>query len=482
MSQRGPMSALAAAAIAAALGLCALTSCSLAPRYAVPSAPAAAPRYSRAGGDWKLARPADKIPRGPWWRRFGDTRLDALEARVASSNQDIKASFARLMQARAETRIARAGLLPQISATAGATRARTSINSPRFPATAAPVANDFSLQGDLSYQIDAWGRIRNSVLEARAGEQASADDLATLELSIRATLAIDYFTLRGEDAQIALLDGTVAEYARALTLTRNLYRGGDAVAADVAQARAQLESARTAAADMRLARAQSADAIATLVGANPTVFRIPADPLPLGAKPPPVDPGLPSTLLERRPDIAAAERRVAAANAAIGVARAAYFPVFDLVATVGLDSASAASWLQASSRMWSLGAAGALSVFDAGLHRAESAAAHARYDELVADYRSTVIGAYQDVEDQLAALAMLARESHSESAAVAATRIAMHQAGYRYQAGIATYLEVASTETAALQARAAAITIETRRLNASVSLIEALGGGWRDSH
>jgi len=455
----------------------AVSACSLAPRYRVPAAAPAPPRYA-AQGAWRRARPADTAPRGPWWRRFGDPTLDALENRVAGANQNVQAAYARLMQARAQTRIARAGLFPQLGAAAAASRSRTSRNSPRFPANAAADSNNFDVEGDLSYELDLWGRIRSGLSAARASQQASAADLATMALSMHAELAIDYFSLRSEDAQESLLDGTVEDYARALRLTQNLYRGGDAASTDVAQARAQLETARTAAADIRLRRAQTLHAIAVLVGANPSAFHLAANPRPLRS-PPRIDPGLPSSLLERRPDIAAAERRVAAANAAIGVARAAYFPVFDLAAAAGLDSAQASNWLQASSRMWSLGASGVLSVFDAGLRRAQSAQAQARYDELVADYRNTVIGAYQEVEDDLAALAMLREESVSEAAAVAATAEAARQARFRYQDGAATYLEVAATQTAALQARQSEVSIETRRLAASVDLIEALGGDWR---
>ena len=457
-----------------------LAACTLAPRYHAPTAPPAASTYGT-GGAWAPARPADAVPRGAWWTRFGDARLDRLEARVGAHNQDIQAAFARLMQARDATRVARAGLWPQINAVAAADRSRISTNAPRLASTVKPVSNNFDVEGDLSYELDLFGRIQSGVNAARAGEQASAADLATLDLAMRAEAAVDYFSLRGEDADIALLDSTVAADARSLALTRNLYRGGAAAAVDVAQARGQWETARTAAAEARLQRALTLHALALLAGANPTTFQLAPRPLPVDAKPPPIDPGLPSTLLERRPDVAAAERRVAAANAQIGVARAAYFPLFNLAAAIGADSASAATWLTAPSRIWSLGATGVLSVFDAGAHRAQSAAAHARYDELVADYRNTVIGAYRDVEDNLAALAALRQEAVSESAAVDATATALSQARYRYKAGVTTYLEVATAETAALQARSAAVAIATRRLAAGVRLIEALGGGWRDA-
>jgi NodT family efflux transporter outer membrane factor (OMF) lipoprotein len=277
-----------------------------------------------------------------------------------------------------------------------------------------------------------------------------------------------------------LLDQTVADYAQSLQLTQNLYSGGAAAIADVAQAQAQLETARTQAADIRLQRAQTEHAIAVLLSENPSAFHLEPNPLPLELTPPPIDPGLPSSLLERRPDVAAAERRVAAANAQIGVARAAYFPVFSLAAAAGFDSTHSSTWLNAPSRLWSLGpAAGVLTLFDAGRHRAQTAQAKAIYDEQVADYRGTVLTAYQEVEDNLAALRQLQQESVSEAAAVTATAKALQQAQYRYKAGLVTYLEVATNENALLQAQLSNVTIQTRRMSASVLLVKALGGGWQ---
>jgi NodT family efflux transporter outer membrane factor (OMF) lipoprotein len=258
-----------------------------------------------------------------------------------------------------------------------------------------------------------------------------------------------------------------------------LFKGGAAAQTDVDQAQAQLESARTQAAEIALARSQTEHAIALLVGENPTGFHIDALPLPPDTLPPRLDPGLPSTLLERRPDVAAAERRVAAANAEIGVARAAYFPVFDLAAAIGFDSQNTSTWLNAPSKTWSVGPSGLLTVFDAGRHRAQSAQAHAQYDEQVANYRNTVLTAFQEVEDNLAALRRLEEESVSEAAAVTATARALEQAQHRYKSGLVTYLEVSSTETTALQAQLTQLSILNRRMSASVLLIRALGGGWR---
>jgi len=455
-----------------------LTACSFAPAYKTPDSVPPANVYKESG-DWKAAQPLDNQSRGAWWTLFQDPQLDALEARVDDANQDLKAAFARLQQARAATRIARADLFPTLKIGSLATRSRTSANSPRFPPGTEPVGNNFDLEADLSYELDVWGRVRNTVSSARASQQASAADLATLNLSIHAELAADYFTLRAQDAGQVLLDRTVADYAQSLQLTQNLYAGGAAAIADVAQAQAQLEAARTQAADIRLLRAQTEHAIAVLLGENPSAFHAMPNPLPADLVPPPIDPGLPSVLLERRPDVAAAERRVAAANSQIGVARAAYFPVFSLAAAAGFDSTNSSTWLNAPSRLWSVGPAGVLTVFDAGRHRAQAAQAVAIYDEQVADYRTTVLTAYQEVEDNLAALRQLQQESVSEAAAVTATALALQQAQYRYKGGLVTYLEVSATESISLQAQLSYVTIQLRRMTASVLLVKALGGGWQ---
>jgi len=461
-----------------ALGLSsALTACSFAPRYAAPAVQTAPPVYQEMDG-WKTAQPADSVHRGSWWEIFGDPQLSALEARVTAANQDLKAAFARLQEARAATRIARAAFFPTVTAGPTVTRSHTGPNAPSYNGTLGPMVDDFSLQADLSYELDVWGRIRNSVAAAGASERASAADLATLDLALHAELAGDYFTLRSQDAQVELLDHTVTDYEQALMLTRTLYEGGAGLISDVDQAQAQLETARTQAADMRLMRSQSQHAIAALIGESASSFKL--EPLPLDARlaPPAIDPGLPSALLERRPDVAAAERRVASANAQIGIARAAYFPVFSLAAAGGFESTQTANWLTVPSRLWSLGPQALLTVFDGGLHRAQSAAAHATYDEQVANYRSTVLTAYQEVEDNLAALHELERESVSQAAAVEATAGALEQAQNRYQGGISTYLEVVVSENAALAARLTAASIQLRRLTASVLLVKALGGGW----
>jgi len=466
--------------VLAVLGLgAALAGCSLAPHYQRPTTASPPAAYQESAG-WTLATPADAIPRGSWWTVFHEPALDALEAQASDANQNLKAAFASLQQARAQTRIAQAGLFPSVSADASASRNRVSENSPTFVPGKPALYSDFILGGELSYEIDLFGRVRNTVSGARASEQATAGDVAALELSLHAELASDYFALCGLDEQQQLLDHTVADYAKALQLTENLYHGGAAAIADVQQATAQLETARTQAEDTRLRRAQTAHAIAVLVGQQASNFRLEPHPLLPGVLPPAIDPGLPSQLLERRPDVAAAERRVAAANAQIGVARAAYFPVFSLTGSAGLESVSASDWLTAPSRFWSIGPQGLLTVFDAGLHRAQSAAAHAAYEQQVANYRNSVLTAFQDVEDNLAALRRLEQEGVSEAAAVAATQGALDQANYRYQGGLVTYLEVVSTENAALSAQLAAVDIQVRRITASVLLIKALGGDWNE--
>ena len=466
-----------AASLAAAV-LGALSGCSLSPRYQRPSVPAAPDAYKEAG-EWKLATPADGRPRGRWWTMFNDQALDDLETQVTEANQSLRAALARLEQARAETRIARAASFPTLTAEASATRQRTSLNAPTYAPGRPTTSNVFIAEGVLGYELDLFGRVRNTVAGARASEQASAGDVAALDLSVHAELASDYFTLRGLDLQQQLLDRTVADYAKALQLTENLYRGGAAAIADVQQAQAQLETARTQAEDTRLRRARTEHAIAVLIGREPSDFTLP--PRAEGAELPVPDlaPGLPSQLLERRPDVAAAERRVAAANAAIGVARAAYFPVFSLLGTAGVESTAASDWISAPNRFWSVGPQALMTLFDAGAHAAQSAAAHAAYDEQVANYRGTVLTAFQEVEDGLAALRQLQRESVSQAAAVTATQGALDQANLRYKGGLVSYLEVVSTENAALAARLAAVDIGIRRTNAAVLLVKALGGDWQ---
>ncbi len=457
-----------------------LAGCSLAPHYTRPATPEPPPAYKETAG-WKIATPSDAVPRGQWWKQFEDPQLDALEDELAAANQSLKAALARLEQARAQTRIARAAWFPTLTAQASATRGETSTYAAGYVPGKSRTGDSFIAGADLSYEVDLFGRIRNTVAGARATEAATAGDVAALNLALHAELASDYFSLRGLDRQQELLDRTVADYARALALTQNLYHGGAAAIADVQQAQTQLETARTQAEDTRLRRAQTEHAIAVLTGNEASSFNVPARAGATQFPTPVVDPGLPSQLLERRPDVAAAERRVAAANAAVGVARAAYFPVFSLAGSAGAQGTSSSNWFSAPSQFWSLGPQALFTVFDAGVHAAQSAAAHAAYDEQVANYRGTVLSAYQDVEDNLAALRQLQREEVSQAAAVEAAQGALQQANLRYQGGIVTYLEVVTTENAALAAQLAAVDIQVRRVNATVLLVKALGGDWRET-
>jgi NodT family efflux transporter outer membrane factor (OMF) lipoprotein len=451
--------------------------CSFAPPYKVPDAPAPPPQYKELG-DWKIAQPRDDEPRGAWWTLYNDAQLDELEGKIPA-NLTLKAAFARLEQARAQYRIARADLFPSITGDPYATRERVSSNAPRSLPGYPTLLNDFLVGADFSYEIDLWGRVRNEVASAKASRQASAADYALMELSVRAQLAQDYFNLRSDDAQSELLDKTVGDYERSLKLTTDLFNGGAAALADVAQAQAQLDNARTQAADIKLQRAQVEHAIAVLVGENPASFSLPFNALPIDVVPPAVDPGLPSTLLERRPDVAEAERKVSSANAEIGVARAAYFPTVTLAATGGFESTHSSNLFSVPSRYWSVGPQLSVPIFEGGRLVAETARVKAVYDEQVADYRNTVLAAYQDVEDNLIALHQLAQESETDAAAVLATGVALQQAQDRYRAGIVTFLEVSTAETAALQAQVQAVTIQARRMSASVLLVKALGGGWK---
>lgn len=451
-----------------------LSACSLAPTYERPSAPASSEQFQ--DGDWKTAQPADSAPRGDWWTLYGDTQLNALEARVASNNQNLKAAVARLEQARADVRANRSGYLPSIGAQASSNRIRQSSNKALFSASAPQTYTDNVLSADFSYELDLWGRVHNLVSASQSRAQASAADLATLELSLRAELASDYFALRGYDKTQIILEQTVETYGKALTLTQNRYQGGAAAEADVAQAQVQLETAKTQAADIRIKRRQLEHAIAVLIGESASTFTL--APQTQILTPPAINPGLPSQLLERRPDVAAAERRVAAANADIGVARAAYFPVFSLGASGGFESGKFGNWLEAPSRMWSFGPSAALTLFDGGKRHALSDEAHAAYDEAVADYRQSVLVAYQEVEDSLTALHELSQEGQTQDAALAAAQHALTQANFRYKGGIASYLDVVVAQNAALQAQLAATDITTRRMTTSISLVKALGGGW----
>jgi NodT family efflux transporter outer membrane factor (OMF) lipoprotein len=460
---------------------CVLCACTVGPNYVKPKVetPAQYKEATPASSPWKVATPRDATSRGNWWEVFGDAQLNALEAQIKSSNQDLKVAEANYRQARALAQQARAGYFPTATAGAAAMRYRQSANVPaRVTQTIGP-NNDFLLPLDVSWELDLWGRIRRSVESSQASAQASAADLETVRLSLQSELAADYFELRGLDAESQLLEQTLVAYRKALEITQNRYSGGIASQADVALAETQLKTTRAQAIDLGVQRAQLEHAIALLIGKPASEFALAV--APFDGAPPAVPVGLPSELLERRPDIAGAERQVAAANAQIGVATAAYYPTVTLNAVFGFESGAFSNWLSWSSRLWSLGAAGTETVFDAGRRRAVTDQAQAAYDGTVASYRETVLGAFRDVEDNLAELRILAEESQAQDDAVKSSRRSLALTTNRYVGGAATYLDVVVVQALALSNERTSIQISRRRMGASVRLIKAVGGGWQVS-
>lgn len=455
-----------------------LASCALGPNYARPGieTPAA---YKEAQG-WKAAEPRDSEPRGNWWAVFHDAHLDALLGQVEVSNQTIKAAEARVREARALTQQAQAAYFPIVTGNASATRSGgrggTGSNANNGGTVSGGPRNNFNAALDVNWELDLWGRVRRTVEAGEATTQASVADLEAAKLSAQAQLADDYFLLRAQDAQIRLLTDTVDAYQKSLQLTRNQYAVGVAARADVAQADTQLKSTQAQALDAGVQRAQLEHAIAVLLGKAPADFSI--APEVVATTFPPIPPELPSALLERRPDIAAAERRAAAANAQIGVAEAAFFPSLTLSATGGFQSSVLSQLFSAPSRYWSVGPALAEAIFDAGLRRAQSAQAIATYDENVANYRQTVLAGFQEVEDNLAALRILEQEAAVQDDAVKSARESLTITLNQYRAGTANYLAVVVAQATALSNERAALTILGRRQTASVTLVKALGGSW----
>ena len=455
------MAALRRGLVPAALAL-AVAGCMVGPDYVRPAAPAPA-AYKEMQG-WKAAQPQDTAPRGKWWLVFRDPDLDALEAQVDLGNQSIQAAAARVREAQAATDAARAGLFPGVGAGASAGRSSRTTGSPS-------VANAYNAALDVSWEVDLWGRVRRGVEASAATAQASTADLAAATLSAQALLAQSYFLLRVQDAQIALLRDTAAGYEKSLQLTKNQYAAGIVARGDVAQAEAQLKSTQAQVYDAAISRAQFEHAIAVLVGKPPAELAI--VPKSLAAVFPVIPVALPSELLERRPDIAAAERRTAAANAQIGVAQAAFYPSLSLSAGGGLQSSALGDLLSLPSRYWALGAGLAQTIFDAGLRSAQKAQAVAAYDETVANYRGTVLTAFQEVEDNLVALSLLEQEAAVQAEAVAAARQSVTIATNQYKAGIATYIAVVVLQAGALSNERTELAILARRLSASVGLIDA---------
>lgn len=458
--------------VAAALAACSTLPPYSPPAVAVPAHYAGAPA---AQPGWHVAVPADAASRGAWWTVFDDADLNALEARVDVSNQTVKKAVADLQQARAQVSYQHAGLLPTV--TAGVAQSRSRLSRNKLGASlAGKTTPDHQVGLAASWEPDVFGRVRDAVAGAQANADASAADLQAVKLSVTAELATDYFALRSLDTQKRLLDDTVHAYADALKLLQQQLAAGAIDASAVAQAETQLESTRTQDTDIDASRAQLQHAIATLVGESASTFTLP--PRDQAFDVPAIPTGVPSQLLERRPDIAAAERRVAAANAQIGEAHAAFFPDLMLSASAGLESGFFAPWLTAPSLFWSLGPQLVGTLFDGGRRSATLRGAHAQYDGDVADYRQTVLAAFQQVEDQLSTLDALASEAASQQRATAAADLSLRLTTNRFNAGAVSYLDVVTAQTIALTNQRQTDQIAARRMAASVGLLKALGGGW----
>jgi NodT family efflux transporter outer membrane factor (OMF) lipoprotein len=466
------------AAALIAIGL-PLAGCTVGPNYARPPADVPSAYKEAASPGFETAQPNDALAKGKWWEIYADPQLNSLEEQVTVSNQSLKAAQAQFAQARAAVQVARAAYYPTVSGSGSVSRNHQSQNRPLFGVSSAVNYNDFQLPVDASWEPDVWGRVRRTVEAVRSEAQASAADLANVDLSLHAELALDYFELRGLDSQKQLLDSTVVSYEKALELTNSRYTGGIASAVDVAQAQTQLETTRAQDEDVDVQRTAFEHAIAVLTGKPPAEFS--QLPTPLAAPPPQVPASLPSGLLERRPDIAAAERRVQEANAGIGIARSAYYPQFLLTGDGGFESSRLGTLLQGPAGFWALAGSAAELIFDGGERRGMTAEARAAYDESVDNYRQTTLSAFEDVEDNLAALRVLQMEAKTQDAAVAASEHSLDLSISRYKGGVANYLEVTTAQSAALSDERAAVDILTRRMSASVLLIKALGGGWNVS-
>ena len=462
-------------AVSLGLAVLLLGGCMVGPDYKKPSVPMTA-AFKETDG-WKVAQPSDHLPKGRWWEIFDDRELHALAEEVSAANQNLKIAEARLREARAMVRFNRAALFPTISAGLGASSIRESSNRPFLtPNVSLGNSGDFLLSLDLSYEIDLWGRVRRTVAAARQEAQATAADLETARLSLQAELVVDYIELRAADAQQQLLEETVKAFTLFLRLTTDRFRGGAAPRSDVAQAQTQLDTTQVQLTDIAVQRAQFEHAIATLIGKPPAAFSLPRRPLDL--RPPDIPVGLPSQLLERRPDIAAAERRVAEANEQIGIARAAFYPTVMLNASVGFEGSTFGTFLNASSLLWAVGASITQTIFDAGRRRATSDATIALYDATVAGYRQTTLTAFQQVEDNLAALRVLEQEALQQRRAVDSAQLSLQLFTNRYKGGADSYLQVTTAQTIVLTNQRNDIDILRRRMNASVLLVKALGGGW----
>jgi NodT family efflux transporter outer membrane factor (OMF) lipoprotein len=444
------------------------------PKYA-PPVTRAPPQYKEIG-DWQTAQPADREPRGAWWEGYRDPQLNVLEAKIESANPDLAVAAARYQQAHALALEAHSYLLPSVGAQGWINSDRQSDNRPLRSASQPDSYHDDLVGATLNYEVDLWGRVRSAAIAGAAAAQAAAADLESVRLALHAELADEYIGLRSADAQRSLLEQTVTAYSRALDMTRSRLEGGVSSGLDVAQAQAQLESARASLTDITARRALYEHAIASITGEVASSFTLQTGKLDLALLAVPV--GVPSTLVERRPDIAAAERRMAAFNAQIGVARAAFFPRISLAAMVGFQSTQASGLLGAPNRFWAIGPQAALNVFDAGLRRAVVADAHAQFDEFAGRYRGVVLRGFQDVEDQLSLSNLLQRELDQQDAASVAAQRALALSLNRYEAGAVNYLQVVTAQVTALQAQRGVLALRARQLQTNVNLVRALGGGW----
>lgn len=476
---RVSLSALSLMACAAVLG-----GCTVGPKYHTPTAPTPAaykevtPENMKLIDNWKVAQPSDTVIREKWWEIFNDPELNKLEDQVDASNPSIASSYASFVAARALVSQARAQLFPTVSAGPSITRQKQSANFENFGSTSSSTSafNTYDFPIDASWVPDLWGRVRNTVRSNVYNAQASAADFENVRLTIHAEVASDYFQLRSQDALKKLLDDTVKAYQQSLELTQALYETGIDSDESVAQAETQLDTTLAQDTNLGIARAQFEHAIAVLVGQPPSTFSI--SQVPLNTPPPPIPLSLPSQLLERRPDIAASERVVAQANAQIGIAQAAYYPTITLSAAGGIESSSISDWFTWPSRLWSIGAAAAETIFDAGLRRATVLQFRAQYDADVANYRQTVLTAFQQVEDNLASLRILSQQIEQQDAAVKAAERNLSLATDRYKLGIDPYLNVITAQTTLFTNQQTAVDLRGLQMTSSVALVEALGGGW----
>ena len=458
--------------------------CSFAPKYAKPSVqtPAAfkemTPAQSKETDGWKTAEPKDDALRGNWWEMFHEPELNAFESQVVVSNQSVAAALANFLAARAVVKQARSQYFPTVTVSPSVTESRQS--SPSGSPSAASTSTEYSLPFDASWEPDFWGRIRNTVKANSLEAQATLADLENVQLTVRAEVAVDYFELRVLDAQKQLLDATVLAYQESLKLTQAQYDAGMASGQDVAQAETQLNTTLAQATDLGIQRALLEHAIATLLGKPASLFSIEIN--PFVAKPVAIPFGIPSELLERRPDIAAAERRVAEANAQIGVARAAYYPTITLSGAAGYQSTSVQNLFSGPGLVWSVGATLAQTLFDGGLRKAVTEQSQAIYQGTVANYRQTVLTAFQETEDNLSTLRILSQELQQQDAAVASSQSYLTLANTRYQSGLDIYLNVIVAQTALLNNERTALDLQVQQLTSSVQLVKALGGGWDFSH